>query len=83
MSFSTVIDNFFDGFGPGALFVRARRSGAPTQVFATDDVPFGGPPEVTTMIQEFGELNAQRAAAASSALKEDQDLIHHYARAAD
>jgi hypothetical protein len=31
-----MLDAFFDGFGPGALFFRAKEPGAPTQVFADE-----------------------------------------------
>jgi hypothetical protein len=29
-----LVDSFFDGFGPGALFARPKRAGRPRRVFA-------------------------------------------------
>ena len=44
-----ITESFFDGFGPGALFVRPTRSGAPSRVFASYE-------EFATLGRRYDEL---------------------------
>ena len=49
-----LVESFFDGFGPGALFTRVRRPGAPTRAFS-ETASFGdGKTDAAEMVKRTG-----------------------------
>jgi hypothetical protein len=65
VAFTTFVEAFLDGFTFPGVFTRARRPGAPTQVFASDEVE---PLEAVKLFQ-LQQLGQEKIAAAKAAIE--------------